>query len=368
MKKYILSLIVSMSLLMGLALPVSANEDTLSKAKQYWLNYQEELDVDGILAVESLGLDVENPNNNFKVMDFNKIVDGYGEEVSYLQLAPGRLAKYMMAMAAVEIDPSNFKQNDGTILNLVELLKSYVNEDGSVKGSTYITDEIYTVYALAIIDPEYDLTKIANYLVSKLNDTGIYESGWGIDIDTTGNIIGALTLCGDDYQTIIEKSIDGLSKYQDVNTGYYNGGYGANTNSQATILWGIAEYDITGLKNGGYNNAYGALLSDMQENGSFTFYGKENLLATAQAHLIIGIYENGSLFKNLRDQYADYLNNGPTEFPGNETKPEEPQTPPSKPNNPNVAVNTGDEVSTVISLLGVIASSTGGYWCFKRKK
>lgn len=367
--KKLVSLISVFALIFACLVTVEAKSEALTKVQQYWLNHSELAGVDQIITVESLGLDVEDVNNHFNVTyDFKNPVDSYGDEITYQEMDCGYLSKHIMALAAMKVDPAKLMLSDDQTINLVDLLISKINEDGSVYyGQGNLESSIvYTMYTLASVEPDYDLNKLGAKLASLQLEDGCwgYNGQWG-GPDITGWVIGALTLCNDTYQVSIERGIEYLRSIQNDNGGYDN--FGINCNSQACAVWGLLEYDLAGVKAGNYNkndgNPYDLLLSFMLEDGSFKTSANatnSNLFASIQAGLTVGVYENGSLIENIARQYQELLNPSPelpepTPLPDVSVKGDETVD----------SIKTGDESMTAMMLTALIISSGIYFWVKK---
>lgn len=370
--KKLVSLMVMLTLVCTCLMPVEAKSEALTKVQQYWLNNPELAGVDQIITVEALGLDVEDVKNHFNVSyDFKNPVDTYGYDITYQEMECGYLAKHIMALAAMKIDPAKFELSAKETIDLIALLKSKIAEDGSVEyGQGNMESSIvYTMFALAIVEPDDDLNSLGAKLASLQLEEGCwgYNGQWG-GPDITGWAIGALATCGDTYKAAIDRGIEYLKSIQIENGGYDN--YGVNCNSQASAIWGLLEYDLAGVQAGMYNqndsNPYDLLLQFMLEDGSFatTLTGTNgNLFASIQAGLAVGIYENGSLIKNIASQYQELLNPGqkpiiPTPLPDTSESKDDSIT----------SVKTDDEGMLTVMLSALIISGSGYFVVKKNRK
>ena len=160
--KNIVSLIIALVVLGSIVVPVNGQTDALLKAQNYWLNNKELSGLDAILTVEALGLDVEDDKNGFIVnYDFAAPVNSYGEVIKYEDMDCGYLSKSIMALVSMKIDPSKLLLSDGSVVNLIEILKAKIDDDGNVfyGNGNLESSIIYTMYALSIVEPDYDLSK-----------------------------------------------------------------------------------------------------------------------------------------------------------------------------------------------------------------
>ncbi|MFQ8704924.1 MAG: prenyltransferase/squalene oxidase repeat-containing protein [Thomasclavelia sp.] len=369
--KKIVSLIVSLVILGGIITPVNGQTDALLKAQNYWLNNKELNSLDAVLTVEALGLDVEDNKNGFVVnYDFAAPVNSYGEMVKYEDMDCGYLSKNIMALVSMKIDPSKLMLADGSIKNLIEILKSKIDDEGNVfyGNGNLESSIIYTMYALSIVEPNYNLSKLGAKLADLQLDDGCwgYNGAWG-GPDVTGWAIGALALCGDTYQSSIDKALTYfVSIQQDDGAFVPNDGWSvANSNTQGCVVWGLLEYDVNSVKAGVLKKSYESLMTFLLEDGSFAYKADQDYgdnYATIQAGLALGVYENGSLFSNLRSQYKEMLNPQPN-IPENTPTPEENKTIPT--DKTVAAVKTGDDALILTGMFMFIVS--GGIFLSVKK-
>ena len=275
----------------------------------------------GNATVEALGLDVEDDKNGFIMnYDFATPVNSYGEVIKYEDMDCGYLSKSIMALVSMKIDPSKLLLSDGSVINLIEILKAKIDDDGNVfyGNGNLESSIIYTMYALSIVEPDYDLSKLGTKLASLQLDDGCwgYNGAWG-GPDVTGWAIGALSLCGDNYQTSIDKALTYFISIQQ-DDGFFvpsDGWSVANSNTQGCVVWGLLEYDVNSIKTGVFKNSYDSLMTLLLEDGAFAYQADQGYgdnYATIQAGLALGVYENGSLVLNLRSQYEEMLNPQPS--------------------------------------------------------
>lgn len=368
--KKILSLIVSLVVMVTIVVPVNGQSDALTKAQNYWLNNKELSGIDAILTVEALGLDVEDSKNGFVVdYDFAAPVNSYGEEISYEDMDCGYLSKNIMALAALKNDPANLKLANGSTVNLIEILKSKIDDEGNVfyGSGNPESSTAYTMYALSIVDPDYDLSKLGAKLASMQLSDGCwgYNGAWG-GPDITGWAVGALSLCGDTYQSSIDKALTYFISIQQADGAFVPAGEWsvANSNTQGCVVWGLLEYDESIIKSGTLKNAYDMLMTFMLDDGSFAYKADEdygNSYSTVQAGLALGVYENGSLFTNIRNQYL-----GDEDLQPEETEKEnEPVKTPVNDSDVPTSVETGDGALIMTSMVVMIVS--GGVYLTVKK-
>ena len=244
--KKLMRFTVALALVCACIVPINAQSSTLAKAQSYWLNNNELSGLDAVLAVESLGLDVEDEKNNFTLnYSFEAPTNSYGDEITYEEMDAGYLAKNIMALAAIKSDPAKLKLKDGSTINLIDLLKSKIDENGNVDygSANPESSTAYTMFALAIVDESYNLDKLGlNLTEMQLSDGSWgYNGAWG-GPDITGWALAALSLCNNTYQASIDKALAYLASIQIDNGGY--SGFGVNCNSQACAVWGQAIHMI----------------------------------------------------------------------------------------------------------------------------
>ena len=210
------------------------------------------------------------------------------------------------------VNPANLKLANGSTVNLIEILKSKIDDEGNgfYGSGNPESSTAYTMYALSIVDPDYDLSKLG----AKLASMQLSDGCWG-----------------------------------------YNG------NTQGCVVWGLLEYDESIIKSGTLKNAYDMLMTFMLDDGSFAYKADEdygNSYSTVQAGLALGVYENGSLFTNIRNQYLG----------DEDLQPEETE----KENEPSVndsdvptSVETGDGALIMTSMVVMIVS--GGVYLTVKK-
>lgn len=369
MKKFI-SLIVSLVVITGIIVPVNGQSDALTKAQNYWLNNKELSGLDAILTVEALGLDVEDSKNGFVVVyNFAAPVNSYGDAIAYEDMDCGYLSKSIMALAAMKIDPAKFTLADGSTINLVEILKSKIDEDGNVfyGSGNPESSTAYTMYALSIVDPNYDLSKLGDKLAKMQLSDGCwgYNGAWG-GPDITGWAVGALSLCGDAYQSSIDKALAYFVSIQQSDGAFVPSDEWsvANSNTQGCVVWGLLEYNADIIKNGVFKNAYNSMMTFMLEDGSFAYKADQDYgdsYATVQAALALGVYENGSLFTNIRNQYESMMNPQPEE-PKKDANTEIVDT---SNNKVATSVETGDDALIMVSMFTMLIS--GGIYLSIKK-
>lgn len=370
--KKILSLVLSLVVVFGIITPVNGQVDALTRAQNYWLNTKQLSGIDAILTVEALGLDVEDSKNGFIVdYDFFAPVNSYGEAIAYEDMDCGYLSKNIMALAAMKIDPAKLTLTDGSTKNLIEILKSKIDADGNVifGSGNPESSTAYTMYALSIVEPDYDLSKLGAKLASMQLDDGCwgYNGSYG-GPDITGWAIGALALCGDTFQSSIDKALAYFVSIQQADGAFVpNDGWGsvANSNTQGCVVWGLLEYDADIIKRGAFKTAYDSLMSFLLEDGSFAQQAGQDygdIFATVQAGLALGVYENGSLFTNIRGQYEEMFSPQP-ETPQTVLVPEKVSTPTDE---VVTSVKTGDKALIMASMFIMIVS--GGIFSIIKKE
>ena len=213
-----------------------------------------------MIAVEALGLEIES---GYQLPDL--------ETLDFETLTIGDLTKSMIALTLMGKDIENIQGK-----NLVKILESYVNNDGTVKNSSGHGDMIWVLFALETISSDKVIT-VADQLV-KTNVNGgygyVYDGVTYASPDTTGWAIEALTVADKDrYVNNIQAAKDYLATKTDGNAGYRFDEYSqANGDTQSCVLEGLFATDTKGIVNGDYDdgniNPIDVLLSYQLEDGS----------------------------------------------------------------------------------------------------
>lgn len=258
---------------------------------------------DDVIAISSLDL----PVNEFTL--FEDVL-----KQDFTKMPAGTLSKNIIAFSLMGIDPKNVNG-----ANLVEILESYVKEDGSISVSeTEIAAPNYAVwclYALISVDSN-SVNKVADFLASQQLDTGAfwYEyMGQIADESTTGWVIETLSIVDKmKYKDVIEKAIAYLNGVQQSDGSW--GAWGASADTQAAVLQGLLAYDLQGVKNGAYDkdgiSPYDTLLSFQSTeegwfgyndyfSGNFTF----SEMTTYNSAISLGSYFNGSFVYKAKAAY-----------------------------------------------------------------
>lgn len=352
MKKVLTSLLLSMAMIMATFSNVYAFEESaVEKAYKNVVAYYQSIEAlespDEIIAVESLGLEAEE---GYQLPDL--------ESQDFESLSLGDLTKTIIALTLIQKDPTSVQGVD-----LVELLESYVNEDGSIQNSYGSTIDIWTLFALETVSSnKVDL--VAKHLSQNNNDDGgfwyEYEGKWSSP-DITGWGIEALTIAGkDQYSSSIQQALEYIQTQQFGEAVY---GYSANADTQSCVLEGLFAYDKDLVLNGTYDqdgvNPIEVLLSFQLEDGSFKseVYNENweptgeftfNAYATLEAARCLGTYKNGSFVIKAQDSYQKIVENSNQK----EEQKEVPQVQNTNQEKKKV-VNTSDNTS-VIYLYGLV--------------
>lgn len=276
--------------------PISASNDEITKAKNYYLQEsQKKLSyADDILAIEAIGLEVEDSKNGFDVSEFL--------DTDFTSLSAGALGKAILAICLMEKDPRDMEGVD-----LVKLLESYYQEDGSFANPN-IEDWVsvgtvpFDVIALKVVNSKLDLRNTITYFTSQQDVSGAfgYEwNGFNVDFAYTGWAMLAMEYLG--AKEAVNKTKQFIEKNNDVTLHGWVGYDSLDANTQSSILWPLFEM---GEKE--YVKEYQALLTFQCENGSFGYKDNvdTNTLATQQAMLAIGTYRNGSIIEKAKKEYA----------------------------------------------------------------
>lgn len=280
-------------------------DDAYEKIVEYYKTHKVLESPDEMIAVEALGLEIES---GYQLPDL--------ETLDFETLTIGDLTKSMIALTLMGKDIENIQGK-----NLVKILESYVNNDGTVKNSSGHGDMIWVLFALETICSDKVIT-VADQLV-KTNVNGgygyVYDGVTYASPDTTGWAIEALTVADKDrYVNNIQAAKDYLATKTDGNAGYRFDEYSqANGDTQSCVLEGLFAIDTKGIVNGNYDdgniNPIDVLLSYQLEDGSFkaevyngwTPTGEYafNAYTTMEAARCLGTYKNGSFVYKAKEAY-----------------------------------------------------------------
>lgn len=298
-----LGVVLTMFVLLAGTIPVQANTDELSKAKTYYLEKREKTLAwaDDILAVEAIGLEVENVSNGFDVSEFL--------ETDFEALNAGALGKAIIAICLMEMNPRDINGVD-----LVAMLEGYYQADGSFAStnpSEYasIYSVPFDVLALKIVNSNLDMSKTVTYFTSQQDVSGAfgYESnGFHPDYAATSWVMMALHYLGE--QANVTNIVQYLNNEIDDSVHGWNQYGGIDANTQATVLWSLYE---VGQKN--YAQEYEALVTLQTSDGGFRYdlsrVDKADNISTQQAMLAVGTNHQGSLLKKAQAEYTIAITN-----------------------------------------------------------
>lgn len=294
MKKIVLSLLTLFIVLsQGIACSFALDNE-LIRLQNYYKNNSVLKSPDDIMAVEAIGLEVEDGfslydivNQDFKIMQFSM------------------LAKNIIALSVSGYDSRNIEGQD-----LVSLLESYIQENGDLVSNDGWHIDVYSlpwvIYALYIVDsPKLEI--VADYLASLQDKSGGFGNyGW-TDSDTTGQAIEAFVLVNKDkYKSNINLGIQYLLNMQNEE-GYFIPYFAgsANVDTQSNVLIALLNLNKDDVVSGKYDkqeNIYQLLLNYQEADGSF---GNANSCAvTARA---IGAYYGEDFFKQAKKEYQELL-------------------------------------------------------------
>lgn len=293
MKKVLLSLLTLFIVLSQGIVCSFALDNELIRLQNYYKKHSVLSSNEEIISVEAIGLEVEDGFSlyDIKNQDFN-------------QMMLSTLTKTMIAMSVSSID---LKDVNGQ--NLVALLESYVQDDGSIVSGDYQADAYtlpWVIYALYIVDsPKLEI--VADYLASLQDKSGGFGNyGW-TDSDTTGQAIEAFVLVNKDkYKSNIDLGIQYLLNMQNEE-GYFIPYFAgsANVDTQSNVLIALLNLNKDDVVSGKYDkqeNIYQLLLNYQEADGSF---GNVNSCAvTARA---IGAYYGEDFFKQAKKEYQELL-------------------------------------------------------------
>lgn len=367
----LLCVLTTLSSVAAATYDTSKLEEAYNKIVAYYQSHKTLESPDEIIAVEALGLEAEE---GYELPDL--------ESQDFETLGLGDLTKSMIALTLIGKNPTDVNGTD-----LVSLLESYVNEDGSVKGSYGSTTDIWVLSALECVSSK-KATLVADHLSNDNNTDGgfwyEYNGKWSSP-DTTGWGIEVLTVAGkDQYSESINKALNYLETQKSENAAY---GYEANPDTQACVLQGLFVYDSQKVINGGYNDQDGknpidVLLDFQLEDGSFkaavydsvtwepTGEYAFNSYATLEAARCLGTYKNGSFIYKAQKTYEATVHSAsqtePTPSVDENKKPEQKPSETTTSQPTKKVVQTADNTDVMVTLSVMIIS--GGVFVSLRKK
>ena len=264
-------------------------KNSFYKLDQYYQSYKVQT-VDDVITKIAMGESIDEP------LDLSQ---------DFSSLTESELSKTILAMVAQNQDTSQ----------AVEILESYIHEDGSIGNQVPATVEVWCLFALYVVEsPKLEL--VADHLAKTQADNGMYGFPGYEDLDTTGWVIAVLSLVDKDtYHLYLSKAIDACIKQQQE-----SGAFGIemnewdvypNANTQASVLLGLITYDKQGLDDGKYskdNHPMDVLLSFQNNDGTFGWDSTEyNALATTQVAWTLGSYYRGNVFTKLKNMYKQNI-------------------------------------------------------------
>lgn len=225
------------------------------------------------------------------------------DKVDYQSLNAQVLAKFIIAMVNDGKDPAGYgvrNENGVLVQSVVELMKSYYNEEtgaygkpnakGEIAGSVY--HQPFVMYALAVLDEEVG-EKAGSFFASaaaKQNDDGIL-AGFGIDMDTTSWAITACHLAG-----VVYPNEDKALAYMETHISDMNANtLGCYLDCLANI-GKLTEAHIVSMVND-------AKIYDPSAK-SFLYNGKANVSATQQATVPLGEFYNKPVYQAYDEEYV----------------------------------------------------------------
>lgn len=278
---------------------------------------------------------------------------------SYLNTVIGKLSaasvgettysKSILALAAQGIDPAQlYAVNSNTAINAIEGLSSKTH--GS---SAWVAP--YTMAALNQGDYDTDAAEqaIIDAVLENQKEDGSWAE-WGDSIQTTSNMIAGLAFYAGDEEVdaAIAKAVEYLSSVQEEDGSFDAYGSGADGNTMAMVVIGLAanginpDTDYRFIKNG--NSALDALLSFAVEGNNgfgYTSNATINASATEQGfRALIAAYNvmSTGIAYNVYDHSGNSLTPGRATGSGTVITPREPE---------------GDDITVTVTI-----KSDTGYW------
>ena len=293
MKKVLLSLLTLFIVLsQGIVYSFALNNE-LTKFQNYYKKHSVLSSNEEIISVEAIGLEVEDGFSlyDIKNQDFN-------------QMMLSTLTKTMIAMSVSSIDLKDVNGQD-----LVALLESYVQDDGSVVSGDYQADAYtlpWVIYALYIVDSP-KLEGVADHLASLQCSDGSFSGSRGSDSDTTAQSIGALLLVDTQkYKNNIALAIQYWTSLQDEYGNFkYDAVYDSSASTQASVLIALlnkSKEDVIAGKYDKQESIYNLLLNYQTDEGDFG-----DMWSNSYAARAIGAYHFEGFFKQAKKEYQELL-------------------------------------------------------------
>ncbi len=162
----------------------------------------------------------------------------------------GTLAKYAMALNALNIDPRQIPDIDGNPINLIEFLA--VSPVTSLHHA-YDMPYMLLLFSMDIFDSEdyehagFSADELINAILCKQNESGLWQDYFGYDgIDETAMVIAALAEYYDDNDEVknaVDKAVAALAERQTLDGGF-DSGWGTNSNTASTVIAGLVSQGI----------------------------------------------------------------------------------------------------------------------------
>lgn len=296
--KRILGLLVVLALSITSINGIQASEAAFAKAQLY---YQQKEDktisyADEILAIEAMGLEVEDSKNGFDISEFL--------DTDFAFQSAGALGKIILSLCLVDKNPRDINGVD-----LVALLESYYQEDGSFEKDpndwVSVGTVPFDVIALKVVKSTLDMSETLAYFTSQQETSGAFgyqANGFHVEYASTAWAMLALEYLGASdasakAKQFLDSSID--------NTLHGWNQYGTlDANNQASVLWPLYELGYSE-----YQEELQALLSFQCQDGSFGFKSNatSNAMATQQATLALGAKYHGSLIDKAIKEYNETI-------------------------------------------------------------
>lgn len=277
----------------------------------YEQNYKKLENADEIIAVEALGLEVEDGSYHYPdllALDYN-------------DMSAKDLSLNLIALVQIGVDPK-----DVNGVNLIAKIESAIQPDGSMIDPKYGSKlsaiyQYWCVYALLIVDSPYTTLAadgLAALQVTADNTTGVHNniggfgSEWGVTSDITGRCMEALSLVDKErYKDVLSLSVEYLARKQNSDGGWISDAYIEYTNSDtmSCVINGLLAYDREGLLAGVYNkdgiNPLDTYLTFQGNDGRFGNMSIEDLndYSSLEAGITLGSYYHGSFVLNARQKY-----------------------------------------------------------------
>ena len=296
------------------------------------------------IVMEMAAYEDYNPSTANKLTDdaVQAFIDSAAEKAGGSSVSDTDLDKLILALQANGYDPQQLYPADSSDpIDLIESLNG-VNHSESVWSAPYTL----AAYAQGDYGTEEQEAALVQALLASQQADGSWNE-YNMAVDSTSNAIAGLSFCLDDAEvkTAVENAVDYLSSVQQADGGF-DGGYGANTNTQAMVIIGLCAAGVDPATDSRFVKSEGSALDALlryalADNSGFGYQDntKLNASATEQGFRALIAAANVAKGTNPFNVY-DFSGNTPLE-PAKATGAAQPSTP-SDP--------TGDDIKVKVTV------------------